>query len=332
MHWTNLSLTAAMATAVLVLLPINSATPHDVFLGEEPCPVDLDDSSCNLAFRNENGLTGLTTAELNQTVFQSCGFPNGPYRRLWPADAAGPIDYVTLKLSTPTTGGMLLAGTIYDQIGTNVVSGVSVTVDGSFGNNDANITIEDTSAMPSQILDLGGFDFVLFEKSSGGGGGQMATLVCDLNMWFRDGGVGDPVFGLHNFAVDHGVNEITIGWVAGPSGHFSQTNAVEACALADDPNLEQSLSYLVGSYKSTTDDPVSIINVTGCGLDSEGESVRTSYCDAGEVAGSLASPRPNACNPDGEIGGLPDLAASGVNGSASTCYFSSRGTPVAFPC
>jgi len=337
MRWTKLSMTATIATAVLVLLPIGSAIPHDLFAGDKVCAgPNASDGSCNLVFRNENGLTGLTTAELNRTVFQSCpGFPNGPYQRLLPAEAAGPIDYVTLKLSTPTTGGTLDSSQINTQIGTEVAAGVSlsVAISGTFNNTAANVTIDqNTPGVRSQILDLGGFDFVLFEKSQGGGGGQVGTLVCDINMWYRDGGLGDPKFGLQNFAVNHGINQITIGWVAGPSGYFSQANAVDGCALADGPDLEKSVSYLVGSYKSTTDEPVSIVNVTGCGLDAASEPVLTSYCDAGEAPGSLASPRPNACNPDGEIGGLPDVTASGVNGSASTCYFSSRGTPMAFPC
>ncbi len=359
MRWTNLSMTAAMATAVLVLLPVGSAAPAVITGGGNTCGTDPGtdpatdpaDGSCNLVFRNEHDLAGLSPAELNETVKQSCaGFPDGPYRRIDSPNQT-PIDYVTLTRTTPNgdvdLNASLDAGEINGQIGTSVASGVKLEVDisGTFDKNGASITIDDMSTADSQILDLGGFDFVLFEKSQGGGGGQVATLVCDINMWYRIGGLGSASFGLRNFDVDHGVNQITVGWVAGPSGHFSQLDAVAACILAGTGPLkiggEQGTpSYLVGSYKSTTENPVSTINVTGCGLataadvDNEVDAVLvlTAYCDGGEVAGSDSVFRPNACNPDGGTGGLPTTTSSGVTQSHGTCFFFGSGTPVIMPC
>lgn len=339
MRTTRLLISGAMTGAVLALHPTGALAQGALMGGVEECAgPTLDHGSCNLVFRNQMGLNTLSVAELNETVFASCpNFPNGPYRRV-DAPNETDIDYVTLELSTPTTGDDLSAAAINDQIGTDVITGVSVTVTGTFSNKDANVTVtQDFPDDRSQILDLPGFDYILFEKSQGGG--QVGTLVCDLNMWFRTGGAGAPQFGLESFPIDHGVNQITIGWVAGPSGLKSQSDAKAACELAgnDDPppdaDLEKKVSYLVGVYKVTTEDLASPSNVTGCGLDDDGDPVIAGYCDPTEAAGGGGLlTRPNSCNPDGQSGGVPEANVAGVNGSASTCYFTSRGTTYSFAC
>lgn len=341
MRTTRLLIPGAMAAAAFALIPAGAPAQGALSGGVEECAAGVggDFGSCNLVFRNQTSLNTLTLGQLNETVFASCpGFPNGPYQRI-DAGNETPIDYVTLEItSTPTAGGSLSAADINDQIGTDVATGVQVTIMGTFGNNNANLTVtQDFPGDRSQIIDLPGFDYILFEKSQGGG--QVGTLVCDLNMWFRSGGVGDPQFGLLNFQLDHGVNQITIGWAAGPSGLRSQELAGDACALAGngavvDPNLEKKVSYLVGAYKVTAEDSVNPVNVTGCGLDDYDPPapVIAGYCDPTEVGGTSELPRPNACNPEGQSGGVPSADVSAVNGNASTCFFGGRGTSTSFPC
>jgi hypothetical protein len=348
MSWTNLSVTAALTTAVLVLLPVGSAAPGVLTGGAQEgagCTTPAD-GSCNLVFRDEHDLVGLDPEELNQTVFEGCpGFPDGPYRRE-DLDGDPPIDYVTKELGDleENTSLTLFENDVLTQIGADVdlgVLGLELTINGEYERDTAEVTIVQNDvgaelAPVSQILDLGGPDWFLFEKSQGGGGGQRATLVCEFNMWFDDG---VQKYGLKEFFVNHSVQRITAGWIAGPSGFSTRLKAVEACDRAGtafdkvggevgDPTP----SFLVASYKSTTENPVPIINVTGCGVTAEDDPVLTAYCDAGEVSGSPDFPRPNACNPEGGQGGLPDVTTSGVNGLASTCWWFFRGTPIFYNC
>ena len=125
MSWTNLSMTAALTTAVLVLLPVGSAAPLVITGGMQECAAGGPAfGSCNLVFRDEHDLAGLSPVQLIGTVNESCtGFPNGPYKR-----SGSPIDYVTLELSASSSGDTLTAGEINGQIGTDLAGGVSVAV------------------------------------------------------------------------------------------------------------------------------------------------------------------------------------------------------------
>lgn len=347
MRMNRFLISGAMVAAV-VALPPTGASAQAVSLtgGVLVCPADLNDGSCNTVFRNRMELTGLTAAELNETVFKSCpGFPNGPYKRLLAPQSD--IDYVILPVSSVNSGttsaGPLSPGDIDAQIGVDVTTteagGTQVTIAGASGNSPT-VTIKQTDpTVRSQIIDLPGFDFILFEKSQGGGA-QVATLVCDIKMWFQTSG-GSIEYGLQDFNVQHPINSMKIGFVAGPSGLKSQAFAREACLRAGndegavDPDLEKKLSYLVGIYKVTALDQANPSNVTGCGLDDTDGGplpVLANYCDASELAGTDSNERPNACNPDGEGGGIPEANIAGVNGNASTCYFTSRGTTYSFSC
>lgn len=345
---TSLSvLGGAMAVAVAFSPATAPAAGVSLTDGQVICsdPSNIYNGSCNTVFDSRMELTNLTVAELNETVFQSCpNFPDGPYNRY--NESSGqlltPIDYATLFLSNTTTSATLSATSINDQLGTHVSSGVSVTIDGWSGNNQTVSITQTDPTLRSQILDLPGFDFVLFEKSSGGGA-QVATLVCNLNMWYRTAG-GSIAYGLKNFHVNHNINRITIGWVAGPSGFRSQTLAAGACEDAGTPMdpselpLEKSLSYLIGTYKVTPTSPANPSNVTGCGVEpgtTPPVDVLASYCNPAEQNGTMTEgqDRPNACNPKGESGGTPAPSVTGVNGNASTCYFVASGTSVTFsPC
>lgn len=329
----------------------NSAAPGDT---------ESKTGSCNLVFRNNPALVGASVADLLGTVQKSCAaFPNGPYQRHNETSGSFEtnIDYVTLKIpsvnnQTPGKTFELQAATIDAQLGgvTNVSAEVGgqlavlVSSDSSFTNSSATVTLTQTDpTIRSQIVSSPAF--VLFEKNQGGGG-SFGTLVCDLRMWFKETAAGAVNYGINDFVVQHRVNEITVGWPAGPSGMGSQTNAKDACAIAGnsidaggdpdvDPNLEKPVSYLVGSYKVTGANPASPVNLTGCGVDEDsGDPVVAQYCDPTELPGDGPGDlsRINACNPEGQSGGIPSADLSGVNGTASICYFSGRGTFMSFPC
>jgi hypothetical protein len=352
---------SAVLAAAAAVLPPTSAAPQGVTLGAPTieCPGHPNNDpasplgSCNLVFRNQTDLVALTTAQLVETVRANCpGFPNGPYQRFVgtsgaPGQLLSDIDYVTLvvaNVNQNTTQGVLPAASIDNQLGgaTAIAGEVGDLVVNfnfsSFTTSGATVTITQANAgVQSQVLDLPGLDFVLFEKNQGGGA-NVGTLVCDLNMFYRTTASAAPSFGLQNFAVSHRVNQITIGWVAGPSGLGSQAIAVSTCNNTDRTNQEKRISYLVGSYEVTATDPARPVNVTGCFLGDDNQPNLARYCDPTEVpggdgVGGNPPSRTNSCNPEGEVGGgIPSSDLNIVHGSASCPNFSSSGTFTRFQC
>jgi hypothetical protein len=315
----------AIAGAILglsVLLPGNAraqtATPV-CFDGASTVTI-LQNTDCqgsrNTAFIAQTSLANLNLAQKIQKAVELCSLPNGPYRR-----GNDRLDYITFVSPTPATGISVSPGQIAGQIGITP----EVSISGTIGVVSGSVTITDESEI-SQIVDTPGPEFAFFDKSQGGGA-QVSTLICDINMWYDDGAVN---WGIKNFSVPHNVNQIVIGWAAGPSGFGSQTN-VDAACLSQNPNLESPddtvqsgdsqerfVGALLGSYKTVAGDPPPPTNITSC---STTAADYASYCDPAEPALSA-----NSCNPEAGQANLPDGIFLGVNGLNSICTGSSSGT------
>jgi hypothetical protein len=311
----------AIAGAILglgVMLPGNApaqtATP--VCFDGANTVTTLPNTACqgsrNTAFIAQTSLANLTTAQKIQKAVELCSLPNGPYRRVDLGGAGNArLDYITFETNTPAGNISVDSGAIDTQIG--ITPGVDIT--GTISAVSGSFTITDDTAI-SQIVDTPGPEFTFFDKSQGGGA-QVSTLICDINMWYDDGLVN---WGIKNFTVPHNVNRIVVGWAAGPSGFGSQTNVVAACGSQNplDDSGERVVGALLGSYKTVAGDPPPPANITSCSTD---EVDYASYCDPAEPPGSA-----NSCNPTDDIANLPDGIFLGVNGLNSICTGSSSGT------
>jgi hypothetical protein len=327
----------AIAGAILglsVLLPGNAQaqTGTPVCFDGASTVTILQNTVCqgsrNTAFIAQTSLASLPLAQKIQKAVELCSLPNGPYRRVDLGGAGNDrLDYITFETNTPASGISINNQGIGAQIG--ITPGVVIT--GSISVLSGSFTITDDTVI-SQIVDTPGPEFIFFDKSQGGGA-QVSTLICDINMWYDDGTVN---WGIKNFSVPHNVNKIVIGWAAGPSGFGSQTNVNDACfsqnlmqASTDplDPSRERVVGALLGSYKSVAGDPPPPANITACAPEPEllveSEMVRqyASYCDPAEPPGSA-----NSCNPTDDTANLPDGIFLGVNGLNSICTGSSSGT------
>lgn len=316
------------------------------------------EGSVNKFFENDISIVNLTDGQKIKRAVELCGLANGPYRRQPPVTDSSTVDtrldYVTATINNP--GGTALAdsSTINAQIGIN--PGASLTLraiaSGSSSSNSAmfevidSSTNEDGAGNPptatftpegelqltgaSQIADLPGFDFAYFDKSSGN---AQATLICDQRMWFEDN---DGIsFGIANYAFNHNVNKITVGWAMGPSGFGSQGNADTVCAALnanevtlldqvgrDMDSREKYTGILGGFYKTLAEQPDPPQNLTSCApTETSPRSGHAFYCDDTEPAGSV-----NSCNPnDGALNGGLTGVSIGAVGDGTNFYFGGTG-------
>lgn len=291
--------------------------------GESDC-----DGSVNTFFSGL-ALTGLTDEELIETAVVNCGLPNGPYKR-----ADTDLDYLLVEASavnSTTTEASITAAEINSTIGTNVSNGLEISISlvaGAKNNDPALLTVTTPAEPRSQILDLPGWDFLWVAQSSGGGSGQSALLICDVKAWFFDSSLPNNVgYGVKNLPVNININWIVAGFAAGPSGLSSQANVDAVCNIANAAG-EKFVSHIVGSYKITSADPNNPVDASACTPPGE-DPIIANNCDNTEAFGSVDFPQWNACNPDGEAGGVAAASLDQVNGSAS-CQTFFRGTPINF--
>lgn len=300
------------STGYLKVVPDSETiSPNDGKIHRSDCK-----SSVNTVVENDMSIFNLTDGEKIKKAFDLCGIPNGPYRRkitLSSTDGSTDprLDYVVSDQSGDT-----LTGSISTDIGIDpgVLLSAMVTHVATTNKTDT-VSVDDLSSGPSQIADLGGFDFAYFEHSSGN---NEATLICDVNMWYGD----PPNYGIGPYTFNFPVNKVTVGWAMGPSGLGSQSNITAACGnLNPDVGVDETGSgsdtrekftgLLTGFYKALSGEPEPPANFASC------DPTHTAfYCDASEPAGT-----PNSCNQGTDLDSALKSVGVAVTGACQSFYF-----------